>query len=361
MKQCINFDWLELYCIEDPITGSLDPGRLDGYDIRVREYGTPQYAQMYTIFVEGQPWLEVRRQPYSTKPEGGIMEPGACHIRLCNMWCYVPRAVQSIRDFLLAHSVEFVNISRVDLCADFTAFNGDVTDVQAFIQAYMAGDFFKEFQPRVRAICDKVLKGLHRTTISAFGTDLPHERIWNSLSWGSTLSFVKTRLYNKTYEMQCERPKNYIKSLWRKCGWNGTDTVWRLEFEIKANSSFLNSVDGQNYKLGLEHLEDVEERALWFHSFAMRYFRFRKREFTSKGTVQRKDRSTVVLPLRYFATDMNLKPFQPDIRRDPVSKEYKAFEVLTRLEDELPAQLLTHCFRLKEWLFARTSVETAVR
>ena len=40
------------------------------------------------------------------------------------------------------------------------------------------------------------------------------------------------RLYNKTLEMK-NRPRPYLEQLWRKKGWDGNQTVWRLEFEFK--------------------------------------------------------------------------------------------------------------------------------
>lgn len=317
MKQCVNFDWLEMYCVESI---ALTPEYLKsfGYNIEEREYGTPQYRQMYTILIGESKWLEVRRDPYSIKPEGGIMEPGACHIRLCNLWCYVPRAIKSVQAFLTQFSVDFRSITRVDICADFTAFNGIDTPVQEFISEYMSEKYYKENQPRVRAISTNVipLKQID-TNISAYGTDLPRSRVWNSLSWGSNVSLVKTRLYNKTYEMKCKAPKEYIKSIWRQCGWNGVDDVWRVEFEVKASTNFITNVSGELFKVQLRELDDVVQRVCWFHALASRYFRFRKVVQTNRGTRQRKDRCPLIQPLKYMPDDVNVKPYTPDLRKDP--------------------------------------------
>lgn len=82
--KCINLDWLEVFCIED---GYLDPNYFQnlGWNVCVREYGTPLYKQMFTLLNEhGKPFLEIRRDPYSLKENGGIFEKGSCHIRLAN-------------------------------------------------------------------------------------------------------------------------------------------------------------------------------------------------------------------------------------------------------------------------------------
>lgn len=72
--RCVNIDWLEVFCSE----GLLGPRDAEyfirqGYDVEKRAYGTPQYRQMFTINEGGRPVLEVRRDPYSLKCQGGIL------------------------------------------------------------------------------------------------------------------------------------------------------------------------------------------------------------------------------------------------------------------------------------------------
>lgn len=43
---------------------------------------------------------------------------------------------------------------------------------------------------------------------------------------------MSARLYNKTIQAK-KIGAEYVFDLWRECGWNGFDPVWRLEFEIK--------------------------------------------------------------------------------------------------------------------------------
>ncbi|MBU1691649.1 MAG: replication initiation factor [Gammaproteobacteria bacterium] len=44
---------------------------------------------------------------------------------------------------------------------------------------------------------------------------------------------ISCRLYDKTLEIEKQSKKFYLHKLWKMAGWNGTDKVWRLEFEIK--------------------------------------------------------------------------------------------------------------------------------
>lgn len=44
---------------------------------------------------------------------------------------------------------------------------------------------------------------------------------------------ISCRLYDKTLEIEKQSKKFYLHKLWKMAGWNGSDKVWRLEFELK--------------------------------------------------------------------------------------------------------------------------------
>ena len=67
-QQCINLDWLEVHCLEPSMLNAAY-FTAAGYNVKVREYGTPQYKEMFTIFEDSGYKLamfEIRRSPYST-------------------------------------------------------------------------------------------------------------------------------------------------------------------------------------------------------------------------------------------------------------------------------------------------------
>lgn len=342
MTPIVNFDWLELYCIESANALSIFELESKGYEVRAREYGTPIYREVLTLLVNDSPWIEIRRNPYSVRSQGGVMEDGACHIRLCNVWCYVPNIITSLRQFLVDNYVRFVNISRVDICCDFTELT-DGGSVSDFVGAYMREEYYKEYQPRVRVISDN-----DKATIQAWGVDLPHGRKWNSLQWGSTSSLVMTRLYNKLYEMNCVKPKNYIKSIWVQQGWNGLDDVWRCEFEIKAASNWMATEKGETYKLSLDDLNDRWRLTCWFYALAARYFRFRKVAYLKNGHRQRKDRCPLYVPLHYRNIYFPLKPLVPRLIRDEKTNEQRLLRLLRQAE--VPASLCESKNLLLLWL-----------
>ena len=102
MKPCVSVDWLEVYCLEsnDRYPCNADYFRTKGYFVNERDYGTRQYAEMFTIEDEhGEPWIEIRRNPMSGQSEFSGLNPMSTHIRLVNRHCYFDDAIEKLRNF----------------------------------------------------------------------------------------------------------------------------------------------------------------------------------------------------------------------------------------------------------------------
>lgn len=234
--RCINLDWLEVYVLEDiNVPQDIDFFLRQGFYLENRGYGTPTYEQMFTLFSfdEHFPFIEVRRKPKSD----GVLPMNAAHIRFVNRYCYMDNAGDIMREFLRRYHYQFVSISRVDVCLDFEYFDkGD--DPEKFIKRYIGHKYAKINQSKATAHFD----------------DTWELRDFNSLSWGSDKSDIRTKLYNKTRELYDENlqafKKPYILQAWFYAGLiddpvrvikhreDGTEyrpTIWRLEFSIKGN------------------------------------------------------------------------------------------------------------------------------
>lgn len=237
--RCINIDWLELYCEEDPMLFPLDADffTIRGYYVEQRDYGTRQYRQMFTVFRNSQPWFEVRRCPVSGQDASrvrGIFSPYSCHIRLHNVACYTEFPVVDIENFLFQFRYTVHRIYRLDICLDFERFDrGDRPN--DFLQRYMKGVYAK----------------INQSNITAHGRDTWDCRQWQSLSWGNTKSMVSTKFYNKTAELSRRgHDKPYIRYAWFRAGlidnWitgekNKKEVIykpeiWRVEFSIKSSA-----------------------------------------------------------------------------------------------------------------------------
>ena len=105
IQRCVNIDWLEVYCLEDALTYPHDAEyfRRAGFHVEEREYGTPVYHEMFTLYDHyDQPLIEIRRNPKSAvgRQVNGVLDPNACHVRLSNRTCYFNSPVQLLQQFL---------------------------------------------------------------------------------------------------------------------------------------------------------------------------------------------------------------------------------------------------------------------
>lgn len=285
MQRCINIDWLEVYVLESEAETPCDAAYFEdkGFVVHRRDYGTRVYREMFVIEDEhGFPWLEVRRNPYSTQGHNrGFFPPTSSHVRLSNYACYDDSAVNKLRQFLARFDYKFVKIFRLDICMDFVKFDrGD--DPNRFLQRFLRGKYSK----------------INQANISAHGTDQWNGRYWQSVSWGNPKSMVSTKLYCKTKELQQVKDKPYIRWAWFQSGLvdnpvgctvanvNGIQEpvdVWRVEFSIKSSANRwypINHADDSTRNISLPHglsMYDSREKLVTvFASLARHYFRFKK-------------------------------------------------------------------------------------
>lgn len=284
MIRCINIDWLEVHCVE---TEKRDAAYFQdcGWHVVQRDYGTRVYKEMFTLYTPNdEPFLEVRRAPATSTKAAQFFEPNSCHLRLHNRSCYIKGCARILYEFINQHGYEFRRIYRIDICLDFEKFDtGD--DPQKFLNRYLNGRYSK----------------INQTNITSHGKDLWDGRFWNSVSWGSPLSQVSTKMYNKTLELKEAKDKPYIRQAWASAGLvddfikltkkaaDGsvyTPDIWRVEFSIK--SSVKNWFVMEHDELGNKKIRSVHNTLVdyftdiqllnVFASLCDHYFHFKKFE-----------------------------------------------------------------------------------
>lgn len=271
---CINLDWLEVYCLE-PVDAPRDFNyfKSRGYIVEPRAYGTPQYAQMFTLYESDDDFIEIRRDPYSLKSQGGVFLPGACHLRLCNRTCYERDPIGHLRMFLITHGYQLQNISRIDIALDFVDFDAPDVTPRDFVARYMRSEISK--------VC--------QSNVAAHGYDYWANRIWNSLKWGSPSSPVTTKLYNKTLELRQQQDKSYIRTRWLEAGFSPAAEVWRIEFSCSSQAQTLKSkVTGQTFVKSLSSYDTRDKLMFQFQVLYAKYFDFRRVITNHDGTLKRK-------------------------------------------------------------------------
>jgi len=280
-KRCVNLDWLEIHAREpvgQPHTA--DYFRNLGCEVQEREYGTRVYKEMFVIYgYDGLPAIEVRRNPASSGLNG-IHDAEETHIRLVNRMCYYDDCAEMFEKWLENHHYTDVRISRVDVCLDFVRFDfGD--EPSKFVRRYLKHKYAK----------------INQGNINAHGKDSWEGQEWNSLKWGSPISCVSTKMYNKTMELKDTKSglfgKPYIRQAWMLCGFidnmqsvtlQGEEVqVWRVEFSLKSAAKGWCPIelDGKpNHKYSLRNTLDMykgRDRLLTiFASLSKHYFHFKK-------------------------------------------------------------------------------------
>lgn len=277
--RCVNIDWLELYCYE-PITPR-DPQYYEarGLSVRIREYGTRHWGQVFTILDEvGEDFIEVRRAPRKTvNGKHAIYPDNACNLRLVNRYCYFDTAMWLMNDFIEKHGYMIRRIYRLDICLDFLKFDSgdDPADVAR------------------RIIRHKYAK-VYQSERTAHGRDYWNGCEDNSLSWGRKGSMIVTRFYNKSLELATVHDKPWIKQAWHRCGLIADpvapiivgkdgrvvgDAVWRVEFQINSSARGWFVDDSQDKPEYVPHtIEAYWNKSLLLQAFAnlsRHYFDFR--------------------------------------------------------------------------------------
>lgn len=374
----ISLDWLEVFCTEDRIQEmNADYFISQGWSVTKRPYGTPQYKEMFTLNDEyNKPYLEIRRNPYSLKKDGGIFELGDCHIRLANRVCYQKKPVDKLRDFLIKYHYKYKNISRVDICSDQYEFDNGMNP-QNFVNNIMMEKIWKVRQSIINAHTDdgddthRYLTGLikkdeEQIELDAHGKETNLGRRWNSLKWGSSRSAITTKIYNKTLELRAEsRDKLYIKDAWAKAGLcdfqkctyevtnrntgeitkkskmvivkKGTAVqgeipleqvdelqIWRVEFSIRANGrTWVNKSNDNKFTITLDAIDDYFKLGWMFYTQTAWLFNFVHAAKNLNGEAERKDRCK---PIKLFNTkflenSINYQPSRQTIEDCPTRTE----------------------------------------
>lgn len=384
-KVCINIDWLSVYCIE-PKGKTLDAAYFSnlGWDVKSQPYGTSIYKEKIYLYQGKDVFLEIERNPYSLKKNGGIFEDGACHIRLSNKTCYQYNAAILLMKFIEKYEYEYRGVSRVDVCCDFTSFDNGMNP-QNFVNKYMEDKIWKVHQSALSAYSsggDDTQRFRQATNLSAHGKETVRGRVWNSLKWGAMTSPLSTKIYDKTLELANNSQKYYIKDAWvqagiadmQVCSYIYTDpktkesqirkkriavmqgssvpetipieethpvNVWRVEFSIKTEGrNWVDIGDGHKVKIDLRTFSNADIIASVFFACKDWMFSFVKAEYVN-GSKQRTNRCQ---PLNLFSSSRikgNYKPKRMTTKTDPSRTERLiANKLMQRLEfGNLPAKI----------------------
>lgn len=333
MKRCVNIDWLEIFVLE-PAERELSAGFFmrEGFAVNIRAYGTPQYAEMFTLYRDGEQFLEIRRNPLSKKSKGGILHDRACHIRLTNNTCYKQSPINLLRTFLVKFNYTLKGITRIDICLDFQYFDYH-QNPETFLASYLARKIAK----------------INQCTVKAIGKDNFYEMKFNYAAWGSKTSMISTKMYNKTLEIADVHDKPYIRQSWYECGLtqdiDNTENkqIWRVEFSIKSDAKKWLKLDNELHEptrtfFAMNNLLMYDNRQKLlsvFMSLQDHYFHFRYLENDEKGKTKRKDRCKRVNLFRLNPNDEIYIPSKMTLSKIPTRTDKMLINRCRKIEADV--------------------------
>ena len=379
--KCINLDWLSVYCLEPKgVVMNAAYFKNLGWSVEEREYGTPQYREKFTLMNGRHPFLEIERNPYSLKQNGGIFEPESCHIRLANRTLYQPNPVQQLTNFIVKYGYEYKGISRVDVCCDLTIFDNGMKP-QDLANKYIKDKIWKVHQSHIAPNTDDG-DDTWRIPIhlGAHGRETKTGRTWNSLKWGSPKSALSTKLYNKTLELETNTGKFYIKDTWVKAGlcdlqkvryeYRNPKTreieirtkqisvvpgtaikqeipieeakkidVWRVEFSMNSEGrKWIDLGDNHIVDLSLNAFDNLDSLAATFFTCSEWLFCFIYAKWITKGPTRMKERTNRCKKLQLFNTKFlhsHYKPQRQTEMEDPSRTEkIMMYRLIQKSKDE---------------------------
>lgn len=330
-----NLDWLQLFC---QVPSRFDPERapmedllasinVKNYTWQLLDHGSKVYKEIWQVKENGRDILcEVSLHPHKSNVRGN-----ACAVKVANRVLYEPEPIQRIARFLNVYGIQFLSLTRVDMCYDFNEFYNGMR-VESFIKAYMFKGKLVRYgagtkvlpvmrqtycvtankDGKLQAREDEEVREVHGLTDaqgnpikSNYEKEQERQRVYRdpttlislpddrnplrkmgkpksanpleveSITWGTRNAGHQVQLYNKTRELQQVKYKHHIAQSWQSAGLDLSRDVWRLEIRVTSEGLNLETIENAlRHKMSLSDLLLQEQIETIFNDYANKYFRF---------------------------------------------------------------------------------------
>lgn len=258
----VSIDWLSIYCDCSKMIRNTEFGW------NKEPYGTSVYADMWTISLGG---TEIAI--LTCNPRSSALKAGTGILKILNPILYSPALDVYVYSLLNACSIEFLSISRLDLCADFNHFEG-YPDMQDFFQDFLTLKLWKIGAAKYKVVANKAPE-FDCDVFKMIGLQ-SSRHTYQYLRFGSKVSKVSAYLYNKTQEFRDVKRKNYIAESWAASGIDESQEVWRLEFSLKGDGiKFVNQETGECVAKDLSMVLQPKRRVELYNALYLKYWQFR--------------------------------------------------------------------------------------
>lgn len=232
------------------------------------EYGTSVYQDMYTIYLYGEEIAIL-----CCNPRSKALKKGSGQLKILNPILYQIGLSTIVYDLLRTCNIIPINISRLDLCADFNHFEG-YPDMQVFFQDFLTLKLWKIGAAKYK-VCANKAEQIEGDYFKLIGLQ-SSRHTYQYLRFGSKVSKVSAYLYNKTQEFRDVKRKNYIAEAWKENDIDESKEVWRLEFSLKGDGiKFLNQETKMWQAKDLEMVLDPIQRTQVYNALYLKYWDYR--------------------------------------------------------------------------------------
>lgn len=269
MKYALAIDWLALYVtsptglVADYICESIAGAFSWTYE--KAEHGTRQFRELITVYKDNEEFAEIQQIPCSS-----ILQPQSMIVKFANRQLYSKGFFYCMDMFLQQQQMKVLNVSRIDICADFNTFHNGLQPI-TLIKKFLSSEFrhigrgigashFNHFARKEQGVSRSYLN-------------------YTGLSFGDRESDARVYLYNKSFELLTVHDKPHIRQLWQVVGLSNTkDTpVWRLEVSIKSGGMrFKNKLTQEKVHITRDFITENVNISLIYHTFVKSLFSFVK-------------------------------------------------------------------------------------
>lgn len=267
-------DWLQLYC---RVAGGCPPQWEKRVSLNPDRWGNHREYKLVPslYYIKGYEWQrEVLYGNYTIatiacqpKDERYRQDGGA--IKINNAVLYVADWYFILTDVLKTLGWEPLNITRVDLAADFNFFMNGLSP-ETFLRKYVTKVNASYLRMGSNKFCLYGIKDMRCT-------------IYDSIRWGSRQSGVSVYMYNKSKELNEVKDKPWIREHWAKAQLSSTKPVWRVEISISSQGCGLKDMyNALVHNLFIDEFMTPELTRDMFKTYAAKYFAFVKTDPKAK-------------------------------------------------------------------------------
>lgn len=258
----VSIDWLSIYVDCSGMAPHQD------YIFDREPYGTSVYADMFTIYMYGEELAIL-----TCNPRSSALKKGTGILKILNPILYQQQLDRIIYNLLHLNNIVPLNISRLDLCADFNHFVA-YPNMQDFFQDFLTLKLWKIGAAKYK-VCANKAPEFDNDYFKLIGLQ-SSRHTYQYLRFGSKVSKVSAYLYNKTQEFRDVKRKNYIAEAWAANDIDEKQEVWRLEFSLKGDGiKFLNKETKMWQAKNLEMVLDPIQRTQVYNALYLKYWDYR--------------------------------------------------------------------------------------